>query len=141
MEVFFGGDSGRVPQDTVENTFAMINMGAIFFMAIVGLTMVIFSMAMCRFIAKSRNLSPAVMWFGLLGIMGIIIVLILPAKKNYNPYDDKSNMKYFNDNSTYYNFGMDNGGFKSSNTLNCPYCGAEFELGDSFCGKCGNRVN
>lgn len=137
-------------------------MGLVFYFGMIAL----FVFA-CRKIAQSKNLSPYYMWFGLLGVIGIIIVAVLPANQNYNPYYDPRNNSYnpymnqgqYGQNQNQYgqnqynqNTYGQNGG-NQGYTLNgqyyqngaegkrCSKCGASVSCESDYCPFCGNKVS
>ena len=136
--------------------------GLVFYLGI--LVLMIFA---CRKIAQSKNLSPNYMWFGLLGVIGIIVVAVMPANQNYNPYYDPRNNSYnpymnqnpYGQNQNQYgqnqynrNTYGQNGG-NQGYTLNgqyyqndadgkrCSKCGASVSSDTDYCPFCGNKVN
>lgn len=137
---------------------------AIIFSAILGLVFYFGILALfifaCRKIAQSKNLSPNYMWFGLLGVIGIIVVAVMPANQNYNPYQDPRNNSYnpymnqnpygqnqYNQNTYGQNSGNQgytlNGQYYQGGTNGkmCSKCGASVSSDSEYCPFCGNKVN
>ena len=102
------------------------------------------SIFLCRYLAKSKNLSTNYMWLGLLSFIGVIIVALIPARDNYYPYEANA---MYNNQYMYNNQNMNSnpqGTYINvqgvPQVLICPFCGAPLEHTDVVCNKCGNRV-
>ncbi len=108
---------------------------------------------LCNKFAKEKNFPPSYKWFGLLGIIGLIIVLILPSKKpnpmmEYymnNMNSNSSNATVNNDNVINSNsLGTTNNSSNSGTTNNsakyCVNCGTAIPNGSSFCANCGHKI-
>lgn len=127
---------------------------------IVSLILMVVFVFVCRKIALGKNLSPNYMWFGLLGVIGVIIVAVIQPKQAYNPYQDPRYNPYNNQNPymnqnpyanqnqygqmNQYNGQMNqyNGQYNSSlgQSKVCGKCGASVGADTDFCPFCGNKV-
>lgn len=114
----------------------------------------------CNVIANNKGLPSSYKWFGLLGIIGIIIVAVTPShydKNNYPPYNNNNYPPYNNypnnnippyQNNTY-NQNPYPQQPKNPNVVNlnkqpkkyCTNCGVLLKSGINFCDNCGRTVD
>ncbi len=111
----------------------------------------------CYRIAINRGLSKHYMWFGLLGILGIIVTALIPPPiNNYPPYNN--NYNNYGPNNNYNNY-PNNGRYtpppppptqySRGNAVNvrkdplkyCKNCGILLRADSTFCDNCGVKIN
>lgn len=118
----------------------------------------------CYKIATSKGLSKNYMWLGFFGVIGILIVAIMPPQNQYPPYPPQypqyPNQQYPNQypnqypqypnqypNNQYQNrppYQQPNpqqqGGGVSLNKPICPHCGSILISDSQYCDNCGARL-
>ncbi len=142
-----------------------ITVGIIFYIAFMVGLCVLFVWA-CKKIAEGKGLPSSYMWFGLLGVIGLIVVAIIPDRRqqqnNYYGYQQYPQNSYGQPNQygqnpygqpnqygqNIYNQNMNQQGYTLNgqqyssmhNVTTCSKCGASMSGDSDFCPFCGTKV-
>ena len=108
----------------------------------------------CKKIATSKGLPSSYMWFGLLGLIGVIVVAVMQDRSqqnNYgymqygqqNPYGQPNQygQNIYNQNMNQQGYTLNGQQYSSMhNVTTCSKCGASMSGDSDFCPFCGTKV-
>lgn len=138
----YGGSGGYDTSSVGKAVETANNFWTIFWIIAIVVTIIIIVACIfgCRYIAKSKNLSTNYMWFGLLGIIGLIIVIVIKGNYEFNSYASPTYEGYNNQNMYNNPQGINSIPQPMAQMPVCPNCGAGLAQTDIICNNCGNKV-